>query len=331
MCRYQRPSFLLKTVERILRDQTYTNVEIIIVDDSDECLAPRHFEAITPEPDLLAKIKYHCLKNRRYTIGEKRNFAVEEARGSIIAFNDDDDMYAPNRLENQYTQLLAGDKDVVALYFSYILDIHEQPMTLYQMREPQRGGPHFGTLMFKRDLFEQGYSFPNTSFAEDYSFVERVLGHGARFAVVQQDWVYLKHDSTWREFNVKNIKQGLRRIDDKSTYPAWWTDGDTEFFAAMSELLRTYEGPSALEPDTQSSDDATNNVEQQQQQPAKKERPQEAAQTKNAARSIVNRQAAPNTLDARHSSIYGYGYGYTYGYGHGYGYSYTPGVGYAYA
>lgn len=94
-----------------------------------------------------------------------------------MAFWDDDDLYSPNRLRNQLSSLLHYNASLSILLFSHILDLADERniVQLYRIHAPHKWGPHFGTLFFDARVFRtMGVRFPNTSFAEDLTFVQRL-------------------------------------------------------------------------------------------------------------------------------------------------------------
>ena len=91
---YNTALYIKKSIESVLA-QTYTNWELIIVDDcstdnTDEVLSEIHDD----------RIKY--FKNEKNSgAAVSRNKALREARGQWIAFLDSDDLWMPEKLEKQ--------------------------------------------------------------------------------------------------------------------------------------------------------------------------------------------------------------------------------------
>jgi glycosyltransferase involved in cell wall biosynthesis len=81
---YNRRSFVPQAIFYSLH-QNYPNKELIIVDDGDDAVGD-----LVPADERIRYIR----SPGRQSIGLKRNLACEEARGSIIAYWDDDDWYA---------------------------------------------------------------------------------------------------------------------------------------------------------------------------------------------------------------------------------------------
>lgn len=91
---YNTARFIGKTIESVLA-QTYTNWEMIIVDD---CSSDGTDEIVLNYPD--PRIRY--LKNQKNSgAAVSRNYALREAKGKWIAFLDSDDLWLPEKLEKQ--------------------------------------------------------------------------------------------------------------------------------------------------------------------------------------------------------------------------------------
>lgn len=86
--------FIAETIQSVI-DQTYTNWELIIVDD---CSSDNTNQIVASFEDK--RIKYlHNEKNLGAAL--TRNKALREAKGEWIAFLDSDDLWMPEKLEHQ--------------------------------------------------------------------------------------------------------------------------------------------------------------------------------------------------------------------------------------
>ena len=92
---YNTASFIEETIKSVL-DQTYTNWELIIVDD---CSVDNTDEIVSC---YLKDERIHYLKNDMNSgAAISRNKALKEAKGRYIAFLDSDDLWKPEKLEKQ--------------------------------------------------------------------------------------------------------------------------------------------------------------------------------------------------------------------------------------
>ena len=105
---YNTAPYIAESIRSVMA-QTYTDWELIIVDDAstdstDEVVALCHPRDLCCHPreggDLSSRI--HYLKNdRNRGAAYSRNRALREAKGKWIAFLDSDDVWAPDKLEKQ--------------------------------------------------------------------------------------------------------------------------------------------------------------------------------------------------------------------------------------
>jgi glycosyltransferase involved in cell wall biosynthesis len=109
---YNRPDLLKKAIQTVL-DQTFKNLEIIVVDDGSSV----GYQEIIDQFDD-SSVTY--VKNKRRKGGAySRSLGIKKARGTYIAFLDDDDEWMPQKLEKQ---LRAFDNQSVGLVVCYSLD-----------------------------------------------------------------------------------------------------------------------------------------------------------------------------------------------------------------
>lgn len=100
---YNRFKYLLKALESV-RNQTYKNIEIIIVNDcstQEEYYKTRFDKCIVINLDINSKIKFgHASPG-----GYQRSIGMKIASGKYIAFLDDDDYWMPTKLEKQIEKI----------------------------------------------------------------------------------------------------------------------------------------------------------------------------------------------------------------------------------
>lgn len=101
---YNRRGLIVDCLKSVLA-QTYSNLEVIIVDDGSKESALDLLE-----PFLSDRVRYH-----RYTPNQgachARNVGVSLARGEYIAFQDSDDLWLPRKLEKQMAAMAEKKAD----------------------------------------------------------------------------------------------------------------------------------------------------------------------------------------------------------------------------
>lgn len=110
---YNTGKFILETILSVQR-QTYTNWEIILVDD---CSNDNTLELLSKIEDSRIRI-YVNDKNSGAAVS--RNRALREARGEWIAFLDSDDLWTSDKLEKQLDFMITNNYKFTCAYCSYI-------------------------------------------------------------------------------------------------------------------------------------------------------------------------------------------------------------------
>ena len=91
---YNRKELLKETIDSIL-NQTFRNFELIVVDNFSDYDFFSHIESFNDK----RLIPFQNQNNG--IIAVNRNFGIQKAKGQYIAFCDDDDLWLPNKLEEQ--------------------------------------------------------------------------------------------------------------------------------------------------------------------------------------------------------------------------------------
>lgn len=102
---YNRANLIKKSIDSLLK-QTYENIEIIVVDDA----STDNTEEIIKKIADKRVIYYKLPKNAGACYA--RNYGIKKARGNYITFQDSDDKYLANKVEEQYNNLIKNKSDV---------------------------------------------------------------------------------------------------------------------------------------------------------------------------------------------------------------------------
>ena len=115
---FKRPDTLDRAIKSVL-NQTYPNVEVIVVDDNDPDTEGRHLtEEKMTQFDNEPRVRY--IKHERNKNGSAaRNTGAKAANGEYVAFLDDDDEYLPRKIETQLEALEGRDEEWACCYSSY--------------------------------------------------------------------------------------------------------------------------------------------------------------------------------------------------------------------
>jgi glycosyltransferase involved in cell wall biosynthesis len=167
-----RPGAVAPAVETA-RAQTYTELEIVVVDDASA-------RPVSLSPDALADERVRLVRSeRRLGAGGARNHGVALSTGQLIAFLDDDDAWAPDKLARQVASLAEHGSATAAvevgselwddgrLLFQHVPNPGEDvARTLLRVPRMQPS-----TVMLKRDAFDDLGGFDATMRrVEDWEF-----------------------------------------------------------------------------------------------------------------------------------------------------------------
>ena len=131
---YNVKSYVGECVESLCR-QTYTNLEILLVDDGS---TDGSGEVCDEYADRDERIRVIHQANRG--LSGARNMGLDDARGEYIAFVDSDDLVSTNYVETLYELLMKYEADIAACAYvkgttEQLTDIREKVLSLDNVKE----------------------------------------------------------------------------------------------------------------------------------------------------------------------------------------------------
>lgn len=180
-----------RTIERSIRsvlNQTYTDIECIIVDD---CSTDNTREVIESIDD--SRVRYACLEKNQGACAA-RNRGIEMARGEYIAFQDSDDAWTEDKLEIQLKKMIEVNADVCFCRKQIFSETGE--FLKFTAQDLQEGfipyhvlysSSHVSTqtILAKRKVVEECLFDPKVKKAQDYEWTLRAAEHHTFFFVAQ--------------------------------------------------------------------------------------------------------------------------------------------------
>ncbi|QER41687.1 glycosyltransferase [Thermodesulfobacterium sp. TA1] len=170
---YNRAYILFKAVESVL-NQTFKNLEIIVVDDGSTDLTPK----------LITQYPVVYVRKPRKGVAHARNRGLFHAKGSYIAFLDSDDLFVPTKLEEQlaFFEKNPNYKIVQTEEIWYKGEkrinpkkIHKKAEGWFFERAVKLCVVSISTVLIKKELFEEIGLFDEDFWVcEDYEFWLRV-------------------------------------------------------------------------------------------------------------------------------------------------------------
>lgn len=170
---------------RSFRAQSYPAKELVIVNDGEPIRSAAPDIRVINLPDI----------RRRWTIGEKRNVGVREARGAFVATWDDDDISLPERLALQVEYALRCNAAVV---LSDRMIVADEDMNLIGTCHRGKQRPVQASALLARDAIVAVGGYPAVSYREDVSMHERIRYYGRGCVAVMPDcdfYIMRRHGS----------------------------------------------------------------------------------------------------------------------------------------
>ena len=125
---YKVEQYLDKCVESVI-NQTYKNLEIILVDDGSPDNCPKMCDEWAKKDN---RVKVIHKKNGG--LSDARNVGIENATGTYIAFLDSDDYFDPTYCKTLHNLISKNSADVASTYLNFVYENeedakqHEQPI-----------------------------------------------------------------------------------------------------------------------------------------------------------------------------------------------------------
>ena len=209
--------YLLRAINSI-KNQTYKNTEIVIVDDNPPDSEYRKttiefMKRYANDPDV---IYYVNEKNMGGSLA--RNNGIDAARGDFITFLDDDDEYLPSKVEKQlkfmlnqgcdmsFTDLkLVNDNKVVIDYREYpnLNSLDKQSLLKYHIMRHLTGTP---TFMYKADKIKEIGGFEDAKMGQEFYLMLKSIERDLKIGYLRDcDVIAYRH-------NEGGISQGNNKI-----------------------------------------------------------------------------------------------------------------------
>jgi len=223
---FRRPQLLIRAVESVLQ-QTYTDFEVIIVDDNGRGTSYQETtSAIVVDQLRDDRIRY-IANESGLGGGGARNVGIAASRGEFVAFLDDDEDWLPEKLEKQIFvyRNAATDLGVVDTGF---FDIHEDGSVTEHYPEMEgwildslldkagRRAPKLSTMLCRKDaLIKAGLFDIRFRARQDLDLYIR-LARNVRFASVPELLARKRADADVRiSGNVDSRIQGSALLYEK--------------------------------------------------------------------------------------------------------------------
>lgn len=199
MAVYNETELELKMAIDSIENQTYTNIEIIIVYDNPENVSLYNFLKDYVKEKFKIKIIKNCLN---MGLAKSLNVGIENSRGQYIGRMDADDICVPTRIERQLNFMMCNpDIDILS---SECFFINEDNDTLGEFYFPNYTPKQLNSLILyqnflihpswlvKRTVYDDldGYrEFPS---AQDYDFLLRAISKGYNTGIIHEKLLFYR-------------------------------------------------------------------------------------------------------------------------------------------
>lgn len=211
---FERPNFLSQLLDSLLL-QTYTNLEVVLIDDGSAKPATLSTLAAINAKYFARRKKWRLVESRHLYLGELRNTAANMTTGDYLLFLDDDDVLKPDALQ---TLVHVASRTNASALSSWLDEFSTEanPLDLVAKGQsvPHRRTYWFtgqslavgvlencfgsGNIFVERGAFNElgGFSTYRDVGGEDWEFYMRLTLGGYSQWVVPQEIIFVRSDPT---------------------------------------------------------------------------------------------------------------------------------------
>lgn len=199
-------------------EQTYKNIEIILINDGSNAVISEKYKLELPKD---SRIKFVCKKNEGVSIA--RNTGLELAKGEYIVFVDSDDYIESNYIERLYQVIKEENADICFTSSNKIYKNSVERQKIYKVqkgkklvysKENKEFSPYnldlMGTVwgkIYKKNIINDIRFDSSLKFGEDIVFNFRVFNSNLKYCYINE-FLYqyvINDESTIRKFNEETI------------------------------------------------------------------------------------------------------------------------------
>lgn len=208
---------ILRAIHSVL-NQTIPVYELLLVDDNGPESPFR--QEIEREAAKISQIRYLPMPENG-GVAAARNLAIQEARGEILGYLDDDDEWCPDKLE-KLLPLFEQEENVALVFGTGRVFKHDSGLEYYNWQwEVYQPAPSYSDMLYtdyvgsasapliKTAVLRElgGFRIEDQPAAEDYELWIRIAQRYALRGI--QDVVFLKHDETSEHVSGSLCRVGL--------------------------------------------------------------------------------------------------------------------------
>ncbi len=212
---YNHEKYVKDTIESIL-NQTYKNIELIVIDDGSKDNSPRILEELSKKHGFL--FIHRPNKGLTATLNE----ALKLAKGKYICFCASDDMYLPHKIEKQVKFMEENPEygmchgNVKFLKDERIIDNKKKPEKEIDFEELLMRDPIFAvTVMVRKEVFDKVGPYDESLYVDDWDMWLRIAFAGFRIGYIDDYLaIYRLHETNMTK-NWRIIQEDVLKILNK--------------------------------------------------------------------------------------------------------------------
>lgn len=223
---YNRPDEIDELLGSLTK-QTFTNFEVLIIEDGSTCPCKEVCKVYQNELD----IKYYVKSNSGP--GQTRNYGAERAKGEYLIILDSDVVVPHDYFEEVEKELKAnpvaafGGPDRAHTSFTDTQKAISYSMTSFFTTGGIRGGkkkldkfyPRSYNMGVRREVYQKLGGFSKMRFGEDIDFSIRIFKSGYQCQLFPKAWVWHKRRTDFKKFFRQVFNSGIARINLYKKYP----------------------------------------------------------------------------------------------------------------
>jgi glycosyltransferase involved in cell wall biosynthesis len=222
---YKRSNFLRLAIKSVL-NQSYKNVEIIVVDDNGIGSLQEETKIIVSDFSNIKLVTYASNMGACFA----RNQGAKSANGDFLMFLDDDDYYFKDKVSKQISFMLKNNLEVCLCAMkrldalgNEIISTENYPRGTNLKSFILEGNSFTSMLAIKRDLFLKLEGFTPISRFQDKLFLMKLLENNVKVGLLNEQLLVLnEHEedriSTGSIINVSDAIRQIYKYEKKFSY-----------------------------------------------------------------------------------------------------------------
>lgn len=254
---YKRPGMLGRAIDSVL-NQSYQNIEIIVVDDNNSGDVSRKDTEVFMEDRYNNQPKVTYLKHEKNKGGSAaRNTGITNSNGEYISFLDDDDEYYETKIEKQVAKFLEVTSNNIGVVYCGFNFFDENGNLVNKKATYIKGCTNvlrkhlissiIGTpgLMIRKEILSKFGTFKDLICGQEYELILRLLRNNVYFSNVPEELVKVNLVQADRISTNEKIVVGINDLMDiKKTYLYLLSDKDQRnvYYFHFQALYMVYIG-----------------------------------------------------------------------------------------